>query len=67
MALDTLLESGNIGQSILRVTSSLAEQLRETTIFGNFGPSVLRATSSLAEQLRETIILVRAGCVRPAV
>ena len=37
---------------MLRATSVLAEQLRETTI----GPSVLRATSGLAEQLRETII-----------
>ena len=41
-----------IGPSMLRATSGLAEQLRETII----GPSVLRATSGLAEQLRETTI-----------
>ena len=54
------------GLSVLRATSGLAEQLRETII----GPSVLRATSSLAEQLRETTIfgiLVRAWYVQPAV
>ena len=43
---------GIIGPSLLRATSGLAEQLRETTI----GPSVLRATRGLAEQLRETTI-----------
>ena len=43
--------SGNFGPSVLRATSGLDEQLRETIILG-IGPSVLRATSGLAEQLR---------------